>query len=120
MVCKRLLGIVFFCLMLSGSLFSQEKTGLSFQDRMSVKTNAFEWLVTIPNLGVECDLFRLELEREDGILLCTDGLSNLLDEQEILFEVVHGEQRENCCQRLLDIALNRGAPDNVTCLLLQA
>lgn len=69
---------------------------------------------------VECDLFRLELEREDGILLCTDGLSNLLDEQEILFEVVHGEQRENCCQRLLDIALNRGAPDNVTCLLLQA
>ena len=69
---------------------------------------------------VECDLFRLELEREDGILLCTDGLSNLLDEQEILFEVVHGEQRENCCQRLLNIALNRGAPDNVTCLLLQA
>ena len=69
---------------------------------------------------VECDLFRLELERDDRILLCTDGLSNLLDEQEILFEVVHDEQRENCCQRLLDIALNRGAPDNVTCLLLQA
>ena len=68
---------------------------------------------------VACDLFRLELEREDRILLCTDGLSNLLDEQEILFEVVHDEQRDNCCKRLLDIALNRGAPDNVTCLLLQ-
>ena len=63
MVCKRLLSIVFFCLMLSGSLFSQEKTGLSFQDRMSVKTNAFEWLVTIPNLGVECDLFRNEFKK---------------------------------------------------------
>ena len=68
---------------------------------------------------VECDLFRVELERGDCILLCSDGLTNLLDEQEILFEVAYGEQRDSCCQRLLDIALNRGAPDNVTCLLLQ-
>jgi protein phosphatase len=68
---------------------------------------------------VECDLFHLTLERADSILLCTDGLSNLLDEQEILFEVVHGEKLDDCCKRLLDIALNRGAPDNVTCLLLQ-
>lgn len=68
---------------------------------------------------VECDLFSLELERDDCVLLCTDGLSNLLDEQEILFEVAHDQQRENSCQRMLEIALNRGAPDNVTCLLLQ-
>ena len=68
---------------------------------------------------VECDLFHLSLEREHCILLCTDGLSNMVDEQEILFEVVYGEQRDECCKRLLDIALNRGAPDNVTCLLLR-
>ena len=68
---------------------------------------------------VECDLFHLELEPEDCLLLCSDGLSNLVDEQEIRFEVVHGAQRQDCCQRLLDIAINRGAPDNVTCLLLQ-
>lgn len=68
---------------------------------------------------VECDLFHVELGSQDCILMCSDGLSNLVDEQELLFEVVHGAQREQCCQRLLDIALNRGAPDNVTCLLLQ-
>lgn len=68
---------------------------------------------------VECDLYHLELASEDCILLCSDGLSNLVDEQEILFEVVHGTKRDDCCQRLLDIAINRGAPDNVTCLLLQ-
>lgn len=68
---------------------------------------------------VECDLFCLEVEKDDCVLLCTDGLSNLLDEQEILFEVAHDQQRENCCQRMLEIAVNRGAPDNVTCLLLQ-
>lgn len=41
-------------------LFSQEKTRLSFQDRWSVKTNAFEWLITVPNAGVEFDVFRNE------------------------------------------------------------
>lgn len=69
---------------------------------------------------VQCDLFQLEMEREDALLLCTDGLSNLLDDQEILFEVVHGAERRQCCARLLEIAKNRGAPDNVTCVLLQA
>jgi protein phosphatase len=68
---------------------------------------------------VQCDLFQLEMERENVLLLCTDGLSNLLDDQELLFEVVHRQNRQDCCQRLLDIAKNRGAPDNVTCVLLQ-
>lgn len=68
---------------------------------------------------VECDVFYLDLEEKDCLLLCSDGLSNLVDEQEILFEVVHGVDRQDCCRRLLDIAINRGAPDNVTCLLLQ-
>ena len=66
---------------------------------------------------VECDLFRLQVERGDRILLCTDGLSNLVDEQEMLFEVVHGVNRQLCCQRLLEIAKSRGAPDNVTSVL---
>ncbi len=68
---------------------------------------------------VLCDLFHLDVERGDCILLCSDGLSNLLDEQEILFEVVHGVNKQHCCRRLLDIAKNRGAPDNVTSVLVQ-
>ena len=46
-------------------------------------------------------------------------MSNIIDEQEILFEVIYGEQKAQCCQRLLDIAKNRGAPDNVTSVLIQ-
>ncbi len=68
---------------------------------------------------VQCDLFQLDLERGDCLLLCSDGLTNLVDDQEILFEVVHGVNRQHCCQRLLDIAKNRGASDNVTCVLVQ-
>lgn len=72
-----------------------------------------------PEAVVECDAFHLTVERGDCLLLCTDGLSNMVDDQEILFEVVHGMNKELCCQRLLDIAKNRGAPDNVTCVMVQ-
>ena len=63
---------------------------------------------------VKSDLTHFTLERGESLLLCSDGLSNMMDEQEILFEVVHGVNKQYCCQRLLDIAQNRGAPDNVT------
>ena len=67
---------------------------------------------------VMCDIFHLDVSKGDFILLCSDGLSNLMDDQEILFEVVHGVNKAHCCQRLLDIAKNRGAPDNVTSVLI--
>ena len=67
---------------------------------------------------VMCDLFHLDVAKGDFLLLCSDGLSNLMDDQEILFEVVHGVNKQHCCKRLLDIAKNRGAPDNVTSVLV--
>lgn len=68
---------------------------------------------------VEGDLYHLDLERGDCLLLCTDGLTNMLDQQELLFEVVHGVNKDQCCKQLLEIAKNRGAPDNVTSVLVQ-
>ncbi len=67
---------------------------------------------------VQCDIFHLDVDRGDSLLLCSDGLSNMLDDQEILFEVVHGVNKQHCCRRLVDIAKNRGAPDNVTSVLV--
>ena len=74
-------------------------------------------------LGAEsqlrADLFRQSVEPGDALLLCSDGLSNVVSDQELLYEVLHGGPAEDCCRRLLDIALSRGAPDNVTAVLLQ-
>lgn len=67
---------------------------------------------------VACDIFTLRMEPGDAILLCSDGLTNLLSDQEILFEVIHAVHKERCCQRLIEIAKDRGAPDNVTAVLL--
>lgn len=68
---------------------------------------------------VMSDIYHLDVERGDCLLLCSDGLSNMMDDQEILFEVVHGVGKEHCCQRLLEIAKNRGAPDNFTSVFVQ-
>ena len=70
-----------------------------------------------PELMADC--FRQPMTHGDYLLLCSDGLSNMINEQEMLYEVIHGGAPEDCCQRLLDIALGRGAPDNVTVVLVR-
>ena len=55
----------------------------------------------------------------DRWLLCSDGLVNTVTDQEIMFEILHNGQPEDCLQRLMAISKQRGAPDNVTAVLIQ-
>ena len=67
---------------------------------------------------VECDCFYLGLEPGEYLLLCSDGLSNMVTRPEMLYEITHAENGTECCRRLIEIAKNRGAPDNVTVVLI--
>ena len=69
--------------------------------------------------SVECDCFYLSLARGDYLLLCSDGLSNMVSKSELLYEIVHGGDESECCNRLIDIAKTRGAPDNITVVLIK-
>lgn len=69
---------------------------------------------------VICDVFREELEPGDILLLCSDGLSGIVNAQEMLFEIAYGGELETAADRMMGIALDRGAPDNVTLILLSA
>ena len=68
---------------------------------------------------IRADLYEKELQPGDFLLLCSDGLSNIVTDQELLYEVIHGGEPADCCQRLLNITMSRGAPDNVTAVLIQ-
>lgn len=68
---------------------------------------------------VQADLFSLEVAPGSYLLLCSDGLSNVVSDQEMLYEVLHGGEADSCCRRLLEIAIKRGAPDNVSVALIQ-
>ena len=71
------------------------------------------------SLDEEPDVFFLKLEQNDYILLCTDGLSNVILDSEMLFELQHGGSVSEICGNLIDLALTRGAPDNVTVVLFR-
>ena len=67
--------------------------------------------------SISSDIFEVKLSPQGRILICSDGLTNLLTDQEIL-EVVHSrDDLERACTTLLELALQKGAPDNVTVLL---
>lgn len=66
---------------------------------------------------VQCDLFGITFREGDQILLCSDGLSNLVSEAEMLAASSEGPDRMT--ENLLQMALGRGASDNVTVVVLQ-
>ena len=65
------------------------------------------------------DMFFAKLKEGDYILLCSDGLSNVVFDSEILFELQRGASVRESCEGLVEMALSRGAPDNVTAVLFQ-
>ena len=66
-----------------------------------------------------CDGYIRPMEKGDYILLCTDGLVNTVTDQELLFEIIHGQGEDTCLSRLMEIAKSQGAPDNVTAVLMR-
>ena len=65
------------------------------------------------------DVFQTDLNEGDSILLCSDGLTNLVGDQELLYEVLKTQDVKESCEQLIKLALIRGAPDNVTAVLLR-
>ena len=68
---------------------------------------------------VVCDLLRIETGPGSRLLLCSDGLTNVLTDQVLLQASVYEAEPEGLCRSLLRMTLEQGAPDNVTVVLAQ-
>ena len=69
--------------------------------------------------SVEIDVAERPAEAGDTFLLCSDGLSDLLDNEDILAIVKEHADLPQACQKLVDLANLKGGDDNVTVLLLR-
>jgi len=70
-------------------------------------------------LSVTPDAAEVESRVGDVYLLCSDGLTGMVPEEEILRVISENESElEKACQRLIDIANERGGLDNVTAILV--
>ena len=62
----------------------------------------------------DSDYFSFRLKSGDFLLLCSDGLSNTISDEEMLDHACAARDPEDLCRKLMDMALQRGARDNVT------
>lgn len=74
------------------------------------------------NLGssenVEPDIFEVEPSNNDRLVLCSDGLTDLINDEEILEMAQDADEPGNLCRAFIDKVLKRGAHDNTTIITL--
>lgn len=66
--------------------------------------------------NVREDIFEIDLHANDRLLLCSDGLTNNVDENCILREITNSSK--NSIKNLIDIANRNGGTDNITLIVL--
>ena len=71
-----------------------------------------------PDKHIACDAYEVAMAKGDALLLCSDGLIVTVEDAEML-EIVRGEaDGARALERLLELSKGRGAPDNVTAVLI--
>lgn len=69
--------------------------------------------------NVDVDLFAMKIKEKDYFLMCSDGLSNMVDEFEIEYIIRSEEGIENKARGLVDAANRNGGRDNISVILVQ-
>ena len=68
---------------------------------------------------IEVDFFEVSLEEGDQILMCSDGLTDMLEDEEI-FEIINEKKDvREAIDELIDAANDYGGNDNITIILTQ-
>lgn len=85
------------------------------------KNNPYKNVIT-KSLGInddaEASFFDLQLQSADQLLLCTDGLTNMVSDEEIAAILATSASVTSKCQSLVDLANSHGGTDNITVLLI--
>jgi protein phosphatase len=67
--------------------------------------------------ALQPEIQQVKLEDGDRVLLCTDGLTTMVQESAIAEVLADNDNPESLCRRLIDRALEAGGADNVTVIV---
>ena len=70
-------------------------------------------------MDVEADVAVVHWKVGDRLLLCTDGLSGLVADDELAGMAGEHEDLQDACQKMLDLAMARGGYDNITVVMAE-
>ena len=68
---------------------------------------------------VEADYYDVDIHKGECILLCSDGLSNMVSSEEMLDTYKTHKTPDKICGELMNLALERGARDNVSVVIVR-
>lgn len=68
---------------------------------------------------VEVDFFEVELKDGDSVLLCSDGLTNMVDNEDIYRIISDNEDVEKEVRTLIETANQNGGKDNITAIIIK-
>lgn len=66
------------------------------------------------------DIFEIEIEKGDRLLLCSDGLTNMVDDYEIKKIINKTQGIEYAVRRLIEQANENGGKDNISAILIES
>lgn len=69
--------------------------------------------------SVVADVFETTVKPGNHIVLCSDGLTNMVEDSEIAEKIALGDL-QLACESLIDLANERGGLDNITSVILEA
>ncbi|HEX2927980.1 MAG TPA: Stp1/IreP family PP2C-type Ser/Thr phosphatase, partial [Ruminiclostridium sp.] len=67
--------------------------------------------------ALQVDTYEIDIRENDEVLLCTDGLTNMLSEEEILEILTKEKDPQAACDTLIENANNKGGEDNITVII---
>lgn len=68
---------------------------------------------------VKVDLFEEELKKNDLVIFCSDGLTDMLKDEEITNVIIANDDLSTMCQCLIDNANEKGGRDNISVILVR-
>lgn len=68
---------------------------------------------------VKPDILELSVMKGDQILLCTDGLTDMIPEDGIGHFLQRSKTPQETCESLIEVAITNGGEDNVTAILIE-
>lgn len=68
---------------------------------------------------VSADFFETVLEREDTVLMCSDGLTNMIEDEEIHHIILGQRDIVEKAEKLIETANRNGGRDNITVVLIE-
>ncbi len=69
--------------------------------------------------SVEPDVFHQTLQQGDTLLLCSDGLWEMVRRQDLISILQQEDDPQHLCDRLIDMANDHGGEDNITAVVVQ-